>query len=107
MSPAEVAAILFGTFGALIVLRIPVSFALGLACIPVFFVDDRLTPLDDPEDEVREPLDRVGLGRETLGRRDTLLERDELEREPLGRGGLDRALLEREGRFPANNCDAI
>ena len=70
-------------------------------------VDDRLTPLDDPEDEVREPLDRVGLGRETLGRRDTLLERDELEREPLGRGGLDRALLEREGRFPANSCDAI
>jgi tripartite ATP-independent transporter DctM subunit len=45
MSPVEVAAIMFGTFGALIVLRIPVSFALGLACIPVFFVDDRLTPI--------------------------------------------------------------
>lgn len=45
MSPVEVAAIMFGTFGVLIVLRIPVSFALGLACIPVFFIDERLTPI--------------------------------------------------------------
>ena len=45
MSPAEVAAVMFGTFGVLIVLRIPVSFALGLACVPVFFIDDRLTPI--------------------------------------------------------------
>lgn len=45
MSPSEVAAIMFGTFGVLIVLRIPVSFALGLACVPVFFFDDRLTPI--------------------------------------------------------------
>lgn len=45
MSPGEVAAIMFGTFGALIVMRIPVSFALGLACIPVFFFEDRLTPV--------------------------------------------------------------
>ena len=45
MSAGEVAAILFGTFGVLIVLRIPVSFALGLACVPVFFIDDRLTPI--------------------------------------------------------------
>ena len=45
MSPGEVAAILFTTFGVLIVLRVPVSFALGLACVPVFFIDDRLTPI--------------------------------------------------------------
>ena len=45
MSPGEVAAILFATFGVLVVLRIPVSFALGLACIPVFFIDERLTPI--------------------------------------------------------------
>ena len=45
MSPGEVAAIMFGTFGVLIVLRVPVSFALGLACVPVFFFDDRLTPI--------------------------------------------------------------
>src|SRR5206468_8355074 len=44
MGPAEVAAILFGVFALFIILRVPVAFALGLACIPVFFIDDRLTP---------------------------------------------------------------
>jgi tripartite ATP-independent transporter DctM subunit len=44
VTPGEVAAILFGVFAVLIVLRVPVAFALGLACIPVFFIDDRLTP---------------------------------------------------------------
>jgi tripartite ATP-independent transporter DctM subunit len=45
MSPGEVSLILFGAFGVLIVIRVPVSFALGLACIPVFMLDDRLTPI--------------------------------------------------------------
>jgi len=31
MSPGEVALILFGTFGVLVILRVPVGFALGLA----------------------------------------------------------------------------
>ena len=44
MSSGEVAALMFGSFAVLIVLRIPVSFALGLACIPVFIIDDRLSP---------------------------------------------------------------
>lgn len=44
MSPGEVSLLLFGVFGVLIVVRVPVSFALGLACIPVFIIDDRLTP---------------------------------------------------------------
>nr|WP_211100686.1 TRAP transporter large permease [Acuticoccus sediminis] len=44
MSPAEVAAILFGTFVVLVILRVPVAFSLGLACVPVFFISDRLTP---------------------------------------------------------------
>jgi tripartite ATP-independent transporter DctM subunit len=44
MSPTEVAIILFGLFAVLVVLRVPVAFALGLACIPVFFIDERLTP---------------------------------------------------------------
>lgn len=44
MSPGEVAAILFGVFAILVILRVPVAFALGLACVPVFFIDDRLTP---------------------------------------------------------------
>jgi tripartite ATP-independent transporter DctM subunit len=45
MGPAEVAAILFGTFGILIILRVPVAFALGLAVVPVFFIEERLTPI--------------------------------------------------------------
>jgi tripartite ATP-independent transporter DctM subunit len=45
MGPGEVAAIMFGTFGVLVVIRIPVSFALGLACIPVILIDERLTPV--------------------------------------------------------------
>ena len=45
MSPGEVATLLFGTFGVLIVLRVPVSFALGLACIPIFVINDRLAPI--------------------------------------------------------------
>ena len=45
MSPGEAAVIMFGTFGVLIVLQIPVSFALGLACVPMMLLDDRLTPI--------------------------------------------------------------
>src|SRR3546814_11518117 len=50
LSPGEVAAILFGSFAVLIVLRVTVAFALALACIPVFFLSDRLSPplLFDP-----------------------------------------------------------
>jgi tripartite ATP-independent transporter DctM subunit len=44
MSPAEVALILFGVFALLVIARVPIAFALGLACVPVFFIDDRLTP---------------------------------------------------------------
>jgi tripartite ATP-independent transporter DctM subunit len=44
MSPGEVALILFGVFAVLVAIRVPVAFALGIACIPVFFIDDRLTP---------------------------------------------------------------
>ena len=44
MSSAQVALLLFGAFFALLLLRVPVAFALGLACVPVFFMDERLTP---------------------------------------------------------------
>jgi len=44
MSPGEVSLILFGIFAVLVLLRIPVSFALGLACIPLFLIDARLRP---------------------------------------------------------------
>jgi tripartite ATP-independent transporter DctM subunit len=45
MSPAEVAGIMFGTFVLLIILRVPVAFSLGLACLPIFVLDERLTPI--------------------------------------------------------------
>jgi tripartite ATP-independent transporter DctM subunit len=44
MGPGEVAAILFGVFAVLVLLRVPVAFALALAVVPVFFIEDRLTP---------------------------------------------------------------
>jgi tripartite ATP-independent transporter DctM subunit len=45
MGPGEVAAILFGLFGILVLLRVPVAFALALAVVPVFFIEERLTPI--------------------------------------------------------------
>ena len=44
MSAMEVAAILFPLFIILVVLRVPVAIALGLACVPVFLLEERLTP---------------------------------------------------------------
>lgn len=44
MSSLQVALMLFGAFFMLLMLRVPVAFALGLACVPVFFIDERLTP---------------------------------------------------------------
>ena len=44
MGSGQVALLLFGAFFALLLLRVPVAFALGLACVPVFFIDERLTP---------------------------------------------------------------
>ncbi|MSU49711.1 MAG: TRAP transporter large permease [Opitutus sp.] len=45
MSPGEVSLLMFGVFAGLIVARIPVSFALGLACLPVLLIDNRLSPV--------------------------------------------------------------
>lgn len=44
MSAWQVAAILFPLFMVLVVLRVPVAISLGLACIPVFLLEERLTP---------------------------------------------------------------
>src|SRR5688500_1672420 len=35
---------MFGVFFGLLALRVPVAFALGLACLPIFLIEDRLTP---------------------------------------------------------------
>ena len=44
MTALDVALILFPLFIALIILRVPVAIALGLSCIPVYLIEDRLTP---------------------------------------------------------------
>lgn len=45
MSPGEIALLLFGIFGLLVILRVPVAFALGLAVLPVMIWEPRLTPV--------------------------------------------------------------
>ncbi len=42
-SAGQAAAILFGGFFALLILRIPVAFALGLACLPMLIIEPRLS----------------------------------------------------------------
>jgi tripartite ATP-independent transporter DctM subunit len=37
--------VLFGSFFLLLILRVPVAFALGLACLPVLAIEPRLSPL--------------------------------------------------------------
>jgi tripartite ATP-independent transporter DctM subunit len=44
LDPGTASTIMFGVFFALLVLRVPVAFALGLACVPIFVIEDRLTP---------------------------------------------------------------
>ncbi len=46
LSPGEAAAILFGVFFMLMALRVPIAFALGLACLPIFLIEPRLTPMN-------------------------------------------------------------
>jgi tripartite ATP-independent transporter DctM subunit len=43
LSPADASLILFGIFFALMALRVPVAFALGLACLPMFILEERLS----------------------------------------------------------------
>jgi TRAP-type mannitol/chloroaromatic compound transport system permease large subunit len=42
LSPGEAALILFGLFFLLMFLRVPVAFALGLACLPILIIEPRL-----------------------------------------------------------------
>jgi tripartite ATP-independent transporter DctM subunit len=44
LDPGSASLIMFGGFFALLALRVPVAFALGLACLPIFLIEDRLTP---------------------------------------------------------------
>jgi len=45
LTPGMAALVLFGAFFMLIALRVPVAFALGLACMPVLIYDPRLSPM--------------------------------------------------------------
>ena len=42
-SAGQAAMVLFGVFIALLILRVPVAFALGLACLPVLLIEPRLS----------------------------------------------------------------
>jgi tripartite ATP-independent transporter DctM subunit len=42
LDPGTAAAILFGIFFSLMLLRVPVAFALGLACLPMYYLEPRL-----------------------------------------------------------------
>jgi tripartite ATP-independent transporter DctM subunit len=44
LDPSTAATILFGIFFTLMFLRVPIAFALGMACLPIFIIEDRLDP---------------------------------------------------------------
>ena len=45
LTPGMAALVLFGAFFALLIARVPVAFALGLASLPVLVIEDRLSPM--------------------------------------------------------------
>ena len=45
LTPGMAALVLFGAFFALLIARVPVAFALGLASLPVLILEDRLSPM--------------------------------------------------------------
>ena len=45
MSPGEASLVLFGLFFLLMFLRVPIAFALGLACVPVLMYEERLSTM--------------------------------------------------------------
>jgi tripartite ATP-independent transporter DctM subunit len=46
LSPVEASIVLFGVFFGLMALRVPVAFALGLACLPIMLIEPRLSPMN-------------------------------------------------------------
>src|SRR5260221_4588828 len=45
LTPGMAALALFGVFAVLLIARVPVAFALGLACLPILAYEPRLSPL--------------------------------------------------------------
>ena len=46
LSSVQASIILFGVFFGLLALRVPVAFALGLACLPIMLIEPRLSPMN-------------------------------------------------------------
>jgi len=55
LTPGEASLILFGVFFSLMLLRVPVAIALGLACLPVLALEDRLSPMTLVQETFRPP----------------------------------------------------
>ena len=45
LSAGQAAMVLFGTFVGLLIIRVPVAFALGLACLPILLIEPRLSAM--------------------------------------------------------------
>ena len=43
LSAGQAAAVLFGVFVGLLIIRVPVAFALGLACVPILIIEPHLS----------------------------------------------------------------
>ena len=50
LSSGEAAAILFGLFFFLLAMRVPIAFALGLACLPILLIEPRLGAMALPQE---------------------------------------------------------
>jgi tripartite ATP-independent transporter DctM subunit len=46
LTPGVAALMLFGVFFTLLAIRVPVAFALGLACLPIMVIEPHLTPMN-------------------------------------------------------------
>ena len=46
LTPGMAALMLFGVFFTLLAIRVPVAFALGLACLPIMVIEPHLTPMN-------------------------------------------------------------
>src|SRR6201991_3973171 len=45
LSAGQAALVLFGLFIGLLIIRVPIAFALGLACLPILILEPRLSPM--------------------------------------------------------------
>jgi len=43
LSAGQAAMVLFGVFVGLLIVRVPVAFALGLACVPILLIEPHLS----------------------------------------------------------------